>query len=528
MKYTIESKGFWNFSKQTTRIGFFSLLAASFMVFAGCTKEKRASSPGSTQAQSKDWCAEHKVPESKCTICHPELIAKFRQSGDWCAAHGLPESVCPKCNHGRSPEPRASASHGKGVDWCAAHGLPESKCTKCNPGLIKKYRKSGDWCKTHGFPESVCPSCHPAPLPPGQKRPPKSAANTIIRFRSKGVELAAGIRVVPAAKIKLGKSITCTATIDFDRNRFAEVRSPVPALLHRLLVNTGQMVKRGRSLFILSSAQMSALKAQRRAAKEALSIAKTALARQLRLRKIRIATARRVELARLRVAQARSKLISIRQSLRIGGIRMLRSAGYFSLLSPISGMVVTRSAVIGSQAGPGVLLATLADTRKMWAILNLSEWKAPFVRVGQKVTVRVNGIASRVFVGKIIWLSSQVDPRTRIVQARVELKSHGLLRANQFGRATIAIEREVDGVSVPLKAVQQTPSGSVIFVRTKAGSYETRKVSLGRSDGRRVQLKGRVKVGESVVTTGAFLLRTELSKDSIGAGCCDVKKPGEK
>ena len=45
-----------------------------------------------------DWCAGHGVPESKCTLCHPELIAKFQEKGDWCAEHRLPESVCPTCN----------------------------------------------------------------------------------------------------------------------------------------------------------------------------------------------------------------------------------------------------------------------------------------------------------------------------------------------------------------------------------------------------------------------------------------------
>jgi cobalt-zinc-cadmium efflux system membrane fusion protein len=49
-----------------------------------------------------DWCAGHGVPESKCTLCHPELIAGFKETGDWCAEHQLPESVCPQCNPERA------------------------------------------------------------------------------------------------------------------------------------------------------------------------------------------------------------------------------------------------------------------------------------------------------------------------------------------------------------------------------------------------------------------------------------------
>ena len=44
------------------------------------------------------WCRGHQVPESMCTICHPNLVAQFQASGDWCEEHSLPESVCPQCN----------------------------------------------------------------------------------------------------------------------------------------------------------------------------------------------------------------------------------------------------------------------------------------------------------------------------------------------------------------------------------------------------------------------------------------------
>jgi hypothetical protein len=52
-----------------------------------------AAAPGSHE----DWCAEHGVPESQCTICHPDLAAAFKATGDWCKEHSVPESHCRKC-----------------------------------------------------------------------------------------------------------------------------------------------------------------------------------------------------------------------------------------------------------------------------------------------------------------------------------------------------------------------------------------------------------------------------------------------
>ena len=43
-----------------------------------------------------------------------------------------------------------------------------------------------------------------------------------------------------------------------------------------------------------------------------------------------------------------------------------------------------------------------------------------------------------------------------------------------------------------------------------------------------MQVVADLKAGDPVVTTGAFLLKTEISKDNIGAGCCEVEAPGSK
>ena len=69
-------------------------------------------------------------------------------------------------------------------DWCGEHGLPESMCTKCHPELIAKFKAAGDWCDEHGFPESVCPQCNPMTPPAGAPEVSAIAPGTVIRFRS--------------------------------------------------------------------------------------------------------------------------------------------------------------------------------------------------------------------------------------------------------------------------------------------------------------------------------------------------------
>jgi len=83
-----------------------ALLMAICAMNPGCSKDKPAGvQAGSGHAPStatpgsyEDWCEEHQVPESQCTLCDPSLAAAFKATGDWCKEHGLPESQCRKCN----------------------------------------------------------------------------------------------------------------------------------------------------------------------------------------------------------------------------------------------------------------------------------------------------------------------------------------------------------------------------------------------------------------------------------------------
>lgn len=93
-------------------------VAAVTVVSSGCTKndstaaKDKAKSPGkaddSKQAKvdlKKDdhsgwWCAEHGIPEEKCSLCLPEAQVKtmFKDNGDWCKIHERAQSQCFKCD----------------------------------------------------------------------------------------------------------------------------------------------------------------------------------------------------------------------------------------------------------------------------------------------------------------------------------------------------------------------------------------------------------------------------------------------
>ncbi len=411
------------------------------------------------------------------------------------------------------------------ADWCAGHGLPESKCTKCNPELVAKFKAAGDWCAEHGFPESACPTCNPVPRPGATPDSSSIDAGTRIRFRSPEIESAAGIGVATARETDMDVGVECTARIDFDQNRVADIRASIPGVVREVLVDLGARTKTGTPLFVLESSTVGDLQARVRTARERVEVARADFERQKDLHSSQIASKRQVELSKQELDAAESEFRAVEASLRIAGASSENQEGRYTLASPIAGTVVRRPATVGVFATDETSLATVADTRVMWALLDVAELDAILVKVGQPVTIHVEGLADKLFEGKVTWIASEVDAKTRTIAARAEVGNpDGVLRAHQFVRATIQAASPEGAVTVPRASVQRLGEQFVVFVRTGTGLYEPRPVQPGRQSGTLVHVSGNVRAGDAVVTDGAFLLKTEMSKESIGGGCCEVEQ----
>ena len=488
---------------------------------SACPKCNPMTPPGKAAAPANvgdptDWCGGHALPESKCTRCNPELIPKFKAAGDWCEEHGYPESACPVCNPMSAPEGKKGA-----LDWCIEHGLPESKCTRCNRDLAADYRDKGDWCAEHGFPESVCPLCNPQAPPAGAEQAAIEAR--VVRLRTPGLEDAAGIRTSLAQNAEAAAAVECTGRIAFDADRVADVRALVPGVVRRVRAELGGAVEAGTALFELQSTRVGEVQATLQSARERVRTARANLARQRDLRGSQIASARDVEVAEQELAAVTGEARAAQATLDMTGAPRAAASGRYTLVAPIAGTLVRRPAVVGVLATADTSLATVADTSVMWGLCDVPESDASRVALGQRVQVTVDGVHDGPFWGEITWISAEVDPRTRTVMARAEIANpNGLLRANQFTRSRIETSAPRHTVAVPRAAVQRVMGREVVFVRSARGVYEPRVVRR-RSDGDPVQVEGGVREGDAIVTTGAILLRTEVTPGSIGAGCCEVE-----
>ena len=500
--------------------------------------------PGKAAA---DWCATHNVPDSRCIACHPELAGE--NGADWCKEHGVPESKCTTCH----PEILTTGVAG---DWCAEHGLPESGCTICHPEIARKGALPVDASAvtvSNGSHASERPEDHPA----GATSP---AADTMrnsrtcqkhalkVQFASVAAMEKCGIRLGQVVERPMSDSVFVNAEVDYDRTRFARLAPRVSGTAWRVEHGLGEVVKAGDVLALIESGEAGRAKAELLQAQVAVDVTVRAAERArssseagFRTEAERIEAEAKAREAEIRLFNARQSLANLGLATPSGNVDASRiatlglpehliaqlstgtpSANLIPLSAPLDGVIVARTAVTGEIVEPSRALFEIADTSRMWVTMDVPQTDAHRIAIGEEVIFRPDDARDEVVAGRLAWIATAVDEMTRTVKVRADVSNTtGGLRAHSFGRAQIVVRTSPNAIAVPTEAVQWEGCCYVVFVRISDDIFQTRKVRLGAKDAAYTEIQGGVLPGEIVVTVGSHVLKSEILKSNLGAGCTD-------
>jgi membrane fusion protein, heavy metal efflux system len=515
------------------RIGPMAVALLLALGVAACSKDARpavaekssmppadagSTSVTATPAQEVKLC-EHGVPAELCTKCNPELIDVYKAQGDWCEEHGLPESHCKQCH----PDLTFTARPSTPGDWCKEHAVPESQCTRCHPELVAKFIEAGDYCREHGYPESVCPYCHPEKVKAAGAEPPVfPEPGTRVRLASAETAREAGIRTRRVLRQPFARALEVVGQLDFNQNRLARLSTRSDALVMEVRVDVGDEVKAGQPLAVVTSATVGEDTGRLSAAQARVRASRAAVTREQALVERGISPRQALEEAQAELAAAEGEREAAQAALGAAGASTGSQQGLFTLKAPFPGTVVAREAVPGQHVAGGQTLLQIADLGTLWAQLEVPEADAMAVRVGQPVTLTFEGVPGAAREAPLTRVGASVDPATRTVRARVELPNPDhALKAGLFVRARVQVSSQHEALLVPRDAIQHGEGRTLVFVKTGEGLYEPVAVELGAGDRQHVEVVKGLAPGVEVVTTGAFLLKTEILKGSIGAGCCE-------
>ncbi|HEY0712508.1 MAG TPA: efflux RND transporter periplasmic adaptor subunit [Polyangia bacterium] len=347
---------------------------------------------------------------------------------------------------------------------------------------------------------------------------------------------SAGIKLGPATRKPLSAGIGVAARIAFDAQKVAKVAPRIAGRLASVAVRLGDKVKQGAVLAFIESPELGKTRAEYLAAATRARIAQSNFLREQELVGKGISSQREMREAEAASASAQADLESADAALHALGlveheIRSLKRndhlASRFPVRSPLAGSVVEIAASLGQSVEATAHLLTVADLDQVWALADVYENQLQFVKKGQKVSLDVAAVPGRRFEGVIEYVGDVVEEKTRAVEVRVVVSNRDrALKPGMFATAEIASGAghavrdggavEAMPLVVPTDAVQQVGNEQVVFVAESPTRFKAIEVKLGRRSAAEAEILGGLTDGRQVVIKGAFVLKSELSKESMG------------
>ncbi len=318
-----------------------------------------------------------------------------------------------------------------------------------------------------------------------------------------------GVRTEKVERQSLLRSVRTTGQITADETKIAHVHVKITGYIDKVYVDyIGQLVKKGQPLFTLYSPDLVSTQ-------EEYLIAKRG---EKTLGASPFAEVAQGSQSLLRSTRERLKLWDISDE----QIKKLDETGEVSktltFYSPINGFVMERKAYPQTAITPDMDLYLISDLSTIWVNADVYEYEVPFVKVGQTAEMQLSYYAGKTYTGKITYIYPTVDPVSRTVKVRIEFPNPKFeLKPQMFANVQLKINYG-NQVLVPQEAIMDSGDKQYVFVVHDGAMFEPRTIQMGaKLEGKVVVLSG-LKAGETIVTSGNFLIDSESRLKSAMGG----------
>lgn len=319
-----------------------------------------------------------------------------------------------------------------------------------------------------------------------------------------------GVRTAPVERQHIQRTIRAVGRIAFDETKVSHIHTKVTGYVEDVFADfVGKSIKKGDPLFTIYSPDLVSTQQEYLIAlrgKKDLSDApypEVASGAESLLRAAR---------ERLRLWDVTDQQIETLE--REGKVKRT-----LTMYSPATGIVTERTVFEhGRYVTPDMDLYTVVDLSTAWVLAEIYEYEVPYVQVGQTAAMHLSYASGKTYTGKITYIYPTVDPKTRTVKVRLEFPNPEFeLKPEMFADVDIAIDYGTQ-VVVPQEAVLDSGAEQVVFVARGNGYFEPRKVQIGARMEDRVIIVSGLRVGETVVTSGNFLIDSESRLKSAMGG----------
>lgn len=311
-------------------------------------------------------------------------------------------------------------------------------------------------------------------------------------------------------------SIAVVGTVTFDPEHVARVGTRLRGLVRDVRHYEGDTVKRGELLAAIDSPELGEAQAAVISLQAELDAAKRNAYRESKLAEEKLTTLKESEEANALADKYQALLSAAQQKVSsLAGVTDTkpRTIGVHGITAPLDGTIVERHIAKGQLVEGDHIAFLVANLDTLWVELAVFERSLPLIRVGDEVLLKPLGGHSDGLKGKVANVGQVLSASTRSAPVRVEVDNRS--RQLRPGQAVDAVIRAGgaaidEGPVVPPDAVTFIDGKPTVFVLDAPNTVRVAAVELGASDGQELHIKQGLKVGEQVVTSGTFELKSEL------------------
>ena len=336
----------------------------------------------------------------------------------------------------------------------------------------------------------------------------------------------AGITIETVQKGTVTRQIRLTGETLFDQDRVVHLVPRIPGVVESVRNKLGDPVKKGDTLAIIHSRELTDIKSDYLSARQRMETAKINFEREKDLWRKKIIPEKQFIETRQAFSENRIALQSAERKLRalefseaaIQNLpdQSLETLFEYRLTAPANGVIIEKNIVHGELVTPNAPVFIIADTSALWTDLAVYPRDLSAVKPGQRVTLTAQN-SDLTAQGIISFVSPEINRETRTALARVELPNpENLWPAGLFVTAFVTLGKSDIGGSlvVPTSAVQMIEGKPSVFIAAPDGYFPVT-VTMGHSNATHVEILSGISAGQSYVSNGAFALKSKLITSTL-------------
>ena len=309
----------------------------------------------------------------------------------------------------------------------------------------------------------------------------------------------------------------------------AKVGSLVQGRVYKVFAKIGDFVKKDQVLMYIEGVEIGEIKAKFIKAKAQLDFAESNFKRQKTLVEQNIGSQKSFYEAEAEYNKAMAEFKAEDKRIHSIGLtdedimdksdNTTHTSGLLAIKSPVNGLVTERNVVIGQYVDVTTNAFVIVDINNLIVEGQIREDEISKITGKPDIKFTTQTYQGSEFSGKVFYTSQLVDPQTRTLGIRANIKNtNHMLKPEMFGLMQIPLSGSEKGIIIKSEAIEKIDGNSFVFISINDSTFEKRKIETGIEIDGKVIIKSGLNEGEKYVTKGTFYLKSELMKESFGEG----------